>query len=190
MESRSEINGASLETAKNPVDTLTKEELLAFSAQIKVGETSLRRVYEAKMVDEAGLRRLIKEYQAGHDLRRALAREFMVKELKFERDPTLRNLLPPEVQPKKSSESLSQHSDDAVLLASGGVVNSGEHGGTAQNSKTSDSSQQTGIVNNLKHGKTSVKYRRQTTVSPELLVALTLATAALAVYALWLTFTR
>jgi hypothetical protein len=172
------------ETTNAAVDSLSKEELLAYSGQIRVGETSLRRVYEAKMVDEKGLRRLIKEYQAGHDLRRALAREFMVKELKFERDPTLRDLLPPEAQPRKQDKT----NDGGEQYNGSGVAVTGI-GATDQASTNS------GVASNVTPGtaktaKQPAYSRRQTSVSPGVLIGLTLLTIGLAVCAIWLTLSK
>jgi hypothetical protein len=172
------------EATNAAVESLSKEELLAYSGQIRVGETSLRRVYEAKMVDEKGLRRLIKEYQAGHDLRRALAREFMVKELKFERDPTLRDLLPPEVQPrergKASSRAHQYDNDGAAPVAVAPAATQPEHVAATPNTN----------ANAAKTTNLPVRKSNETSVSPGVLVGLTLLTIGLAIYAIWLTVTK
>jgi hypothetical protein len=174
------------ESTNAAVDSLSKEELLAFSGQIRVGETSLRRVFEAKMIDEKGLRRLIKEYQAGHDLRRALAREFMVKELKFERDPTLRNLLPLEAQPRSQGEANTADGNDGNGAGvGGGVSDVGSSAQAAQQTAAHKNSGQAGRGSPSRPTKT-----RQSNVSPLILISLTLFTIMLAVYAIWLTATR
>ena len=180
---RGETPPAAAETAQVTVDALSKTELLAYSAQIRVGETSLRRVFEAKMVDEKGLRRLIKEYQAGHDLRRALAREFMVKELRFERDPTLRDLLPPEAQPRKQENLAGRGSDY------------GDNGGPAGANGGPDSANRSGGGTDGKRSQPAISRpeggrQRQENVSPALLIGLTLVTIGLALYAIWLTVTK
>ncbi|CAN5403525.1 hypothetical protein BH09PAT4_BH09PAT4_01020 [soil metagenome] len=171
------------ETAKAAVDSLSKEELLAYSAQIRVGETNLRRVFEANMVDEKGLRRLIKEYQAGHDLRRALAREFMVKELKFERDPTLRDLLPPEVQPRrqgKNNEGQNQYGEGAATAVVDHIAQQ-----IAAAGKSSETLSPAAISARASQAK-----RRQANVSSGVLIGLTLVTVGLAIYAVWLTLNK
>lgn len=173
------------EATKDTVENLSKEELLAYSAQIKVGETSLRRVYEAKLVDEKGLRRLIREYQAGHDLRRALAREFMMKELKFERDPSLRDLLPPEAQPRKQGESKGQSSDYGGRATAGGSNDGGAAEPTAMPAGPTNKS--IAIAGGM--AKRAAK-NAQKNVSPLLLIGLTLVTIGLALYAIWLTATK
>ncbi|MCA9325088.1 hypothetical protein KDA23_03430 [Candidatus Saccharibacteria bacterium] len=70
---------------------LADKDLIAMSEKVKVGETNLKQIYEAKLVTEAGLKRLVSEHLAGNDIRRALAREFLAKELSYERDPRLRD---------------------------------------------------------------------------------------------------
>jgi hypothetical protein len=70
---------------------LEDAEVLRISETIKVGATSLRNVYEAKLVTGAGLRRLVNEHLQGKDIRRGLAREFMAKELSYELDPRFRD---------------------------------------------------------------------------------------------------
>lgn len=172
--------------AKEAIDTLSKEELLAYSAQIKVGETSLRRVYEAQLIDEKGLRRLIREYQAGHDLRRALAREFMMKELKFERDPSLRDLLPPEAQPRNQAESRSSTDNGGV---EGGTI-AARANGSAGSAAESAARTATDPTQSAPAKPQSFKSSRQQNVSPAVLTALTLLTIGLAIYAVWLTFTK
>lgn len=167
------------------VDSLKKEDLLAFSSQIRVGETSLRRVFEANMVDEKGLRRLIKEYQAGHDLRRALAREVMVKELRFERDPTLRDLLPTELLPHKQGEPNTINNKTISGGGSAGTVD------TTQKT-TAVNDRPTAVPSETAASTASQRYikRRQSNVSPAFLVGLTFLTIGLAIYAIWLTLTR
>lgn len=172
------------EIAKDAVDTLSKDELLAYSSQIKVGETSLRRVYEAKLVDEKGLRRLIREYQAGHDLRRALAREFMVKELKFERDPSLRDLLPPEAQPRKQGGDKGEGGDYGSGSAAG-AQGAGASQLAPRGSAKGGGDAMPAAGSSSRRTKTSQK-----NVSPLLLIGLTLVTIGLALYAIWLTVSK
>jgi hypothetical protein len=69
------------------------DEIMAMSEKIKVGETNLKKIYEAKLVTESGLRRLVTEHLEGNDIRRSLAREFLAKELSYERDPHFREPL-------------------------------------------------------------------------------------------------
>jgi hypothetical protein len=172
------------ETTKAAIDTLSREELLAYSAQIRVGETSLRRVYEAQMVDEKGLRRLIKEYQAGHDLRRALAREFLVKELKFERDPSLRDLLPLETQPRRQTSRKT----DGVGYGDGAAT--AEVSDIARQIATAGRSEKSVDPAITMTSRSSARSGQQKNVSAGLLIGMTLLTIGLAVYAVWLTLTR
>jgi hypothetical protein len=177
------LPAAPAEAAQPTIDTMSKAELLTFAATIKVGETNLRRVYEAQLVDERGLRRLIREQQAGHDLRRALAREFLVKELKFERDPTLQDVVLAEQAPREqqSNASQSQQSNDSAGAAAGNPT--GVWPG--KSNKPAAGQPISPAATPLRPAR-----RRQAQVSPGLLVGLTAATIGLAIYALWLTITR
>ena len=72
------------------VERMEQKELLEVGEKIIIDGTSARSIYEAKRITESGLRHLVGEYLSGGDLKRALARELVVKELSFERDPFLR----------------------------------------------------------------------------------------------------
>lgn len=178
-----EVPASLAEAAQPTIETMSKAELLTFAATIKVGETNLRRVYEAQLVDERGLRRLMREQQAGHDLRRALAREFLVKELKFERDPTLQDVVLAEQAPREQQSDVgqSQQANGGASTAEGRSikVRPGKLHGPAAGQPTSPA------VAPMRPPR-----RRQAQVSPVLLVGLTAATIGLAIYALWLTITR
>lgn len=176
---------AAAEPAKNeqaaakpdkPLERLNRQELLNLSGTIRFGETNLRRVFEARLVNENGLRRLIREYYAGHDLRRALAREFLAKELRFERDPRLRDAGISDIRPtdQHSQTAASQHADEPTIASATAV------------SHDAPSSSSTPPVSK----RVTVKSPRQATVSPLLLTILTLITIGLAIYAIWLTITR
>jgi hypothetical protein len=82
---------------KHEVKEFTKLQLLETGEKIKVGSTNLKRIFEAKLITESGLKRLVHEHLENKDIRRGLAREFLAKELSYERDPRFRDLLPPEV---------------------------------------------------------------------------------------------
>jgi hypothetical protein len=71
---------------------LRDEDVMRISETINIGATNLRQVYEAKLVTRSGLRRLVSEHLEGRDIRRGLAREFLAKELSYERDPRLRDI--------------------------------------------------------------------------------------------------
>lgn len=69
---------------------LTTEELVAVSAQIKVGGENLQEIYSAKRISEPGLRAIVLEYVRGGNVKKALKRELLNKELTYERDPWMR----------------------------------------------------------------------------------------------------
>ncbi|MEO6513063.1 MAG: hypothetical protein ABIR37_00090 [Candidatus Saccharimonadales bacterium] len=77
--------------AQKNVELLSRPELLVAAANIKVGATNLRRVFETNLVTEYGLRRLVQEHERGGNIRVALEREIVEKEMSYERDPGLRN---------------------------------------------------------------------------------------------------
>lgn len=162
---------AERDTKPTTVGELDRQQLLEVSGKIRFGETNLRRVFEAKLVDEAGLRRLVQEYYEGHDLRRALAREFLAKELRFERDPRLRGHVPEGTTvgggTAISSAAVSDASSDGPLA-----------GGTDQ------------AAPGQATPATAAHRSRQTDASPGLVIGLVVLTVALAIYAVWLTLTR
>lgn len=75
------------------VETLNREELLRMAEKIVVDGSSLRQIYETKLVGERGLRRLVQEHLRGGDLKKALRREVIEREIDFERDPAMRDLV-------------------------------------------------------------------------------------------------
>lgn len=174
------VQKTNYETGAAPTETpaaveSNHQQLIEKSAKIKIGETNLRRVWESRLVDEKGLKRLIAEHEAGRDIRRALASEFLAKELRFERDPYLRDQLSAEV----------------AGLAGGGKHISEQSQSTSSDGRPANKAPTTSSVvaaNNAK--KASKKYRQPATISPLLLFGLTLITILLALYAVWLTFTR
>jgi len=78
------------------IDTLSRAELLSLSETIIIDGSSLRQIYETHLVGEHGLRRLIAEHLRGGDLKKALQREIVEREIDFERDPILRDMVPQE----------------------------------------------------------------------------------------------
>jgi hypothetical protein len=74
------------------IATLNRAELLTLSEKIIVDGSSLRQIYETHLIGERGLRRLIAEYVNGGDLKKALKREIVEREIDFERDPAMRDL--------------------------------------------------------------------------------------------------
>lgn len=76
------------------VETLSRAELLNLSEKIIVDGSSLRQIYETHLIGERGLRRLIQEHLQGGDLKKALRREVVEREIDFERDPAMRDQAP------------------------------------------------------------------------------------------------
>jgi hypothetical protein len=78
-------------TPKKKVEALSRAELLTAAAEVQVGATNLRRVYETNLITEQGLRRLVAVHESGDNVRESLEREIVEKETSYERDPHLRN---------------------------------------------------------------------------------------------------
>ncbi len=81
----------SLPGVEKNIDTLNRVDLLKLSERIIIDGASLRQIYETRLVGEKGLRRLVKEHLKGGDVKKALRREIVEREIDFERDPGLRD---------------------------------------------------------------------------------------------------
>lgn len=79
------------------VETLSRAELLDLSEKVIIDGSSLRQIYETHLVGERGLRRLLAEHLHGGDLKKALRREIIEREIDFERDPGLRDMAPVQI---------------------------------------------------------------------------------------------
>jgi hypothetical protein len=73
------------------IEHLNRAELMAISDKIYVEGSSLRQIYENRLVGEKGLRRLVAEHLRGGNIKKALRREIMEREIDFERDPVMRD---------------------------------------------------------------------------------------------------
>lgn len=76
------------------VDTMSREELLQLGERIEIDGNSLRKIFETHLIGERGLRRLVAEHLRGGNLRKALKREVLEREIDFERDPAMRDIAP------------------------------------------------------------------------------------------------
>lgn len=74
------------------LETLTRDQLLEMAEKVSIDGKSLRHAYEARVIGEKGLRRLLEEYERGGDMREALKREILEHQIDFERDPAMRDL--------------------------------------------------------------------------------------------------
>lgn len=79
------------ELANLKAQTMSKLELVLLAEKINIDGTNLRQVYEARLLGERGLRRVIAIYLRGGNVKRSLRRELIEKEIDFERDPSLRD---------------------------------------------------------------------------------------------------
>lgn len=76
------------------VETLSHNELLEIGNKIMINGTTLRQIYDSHLIGERGLRRLVHEHLIGGDIAKALKMEISERELDFERDPLLRDMVP------------------------------------------------------------------------------------------------
>lgn len=73
------------------IETLSRAELLSISEKIVLDGSTLHQIYETHLVGERGLRRLVQEHLQGGDVKKALRREIVEREIDFERDPVMRD---------------------------------------------------------------------------------------------------
>jgi hypothetical protein len=108
------------------IDTFSRTELLAISQKIIVDGTSLRQIYEAHLVGERGLRRLVKEHLRGGNVKKALKREIVERQIDFERDPIVRDKAYTEVARQESSgaklETIIQKVDNSIPYVDSGTL--------------------------------------------------------------------
>jgi hypothetical protein len=99
---------AKSEEAAISAHTIKRSELLKVAASIKVEGSSLKQIYEAHLVGEKGLRRIVAEYLRGGNFKKTLKRELLEREKDFERDPKLRD--------QASTQSVSSSNADLENL--------------------------------------------------------------------------
>lgn len=72
------------------VETYSAEELKHASEKIRIDGVTLKDIQETYHLDERSVRRVMKQFVEGGNVREALNREIVEKELKYERDPRMR----------------------------------------------------------------------------------------------------
>ncbi len=70
---------------------LKRKEMLLVAGKIEISHTTLRKLFEANQISEKGLRRILEVYFRGGNIKKALKRELVEREIDFERDPNLRD---------------------------------------------------------------------------------------------------
>ncbi len=70
---------------------LKRRELLLIASKVEVMGTNLRKIHESGQLTEKGLRRMIEVYLRGGNVKKALKRELLEREIDFERDPAIRD---------------------------------------------------------------------------------------------------
>ena len=76
---------------EKPVAVLSKNELVKIAENIKIDGTTLRKIFESHLISEKGLRRVISTFLRGGNIKRALNREILQRQIDFEKDPVLRD---------------------------------------------------------------------------------------------------
>lgn len=89
--SKPRIEITTLKPIDRHIETISRADLLDLSAKTLVDGSTLRKVYEASLITEKGLRRVLIEHLRGGDIKRALKRELVEREKDFERDPNIRD---------------------------------------------------------------------------------------------------
>lgn len=150
------------------------EDIVRLSETITVGATNLKKIYEAKLITDGGLRRLVSEHLQGKDLRRGLAREFLTKELSYERDPRFRDIVPVETKgpQRQAGSTAGQPVGQDLALSTAGTA-------------TEPTSNPTPAV-----PKSIPVKQARTSVSTGILTLLSFIALALAAYAVWLGLTH
>lgn len=151
---------------------LRDEDIRRLSETITIGATNLRKIHEAKLITDGGLRRLVNEHLQGKDIRRGLAREFLTKELSYERDPHFRDIVPLEAVGKRPGAAGT--SDQSVA---GQVV-------------TSAATQTAPVAPNKAARKPIRVKQKRSQVSTGVLTVLSIVALFLAAYAVWLGLMR
>jgi hypothetical protein len=100
------------ETKAVNVETMSRAELLSLSEKAMIDGSSLRQIYETHLIGEHGLRRLVAEYLRDGDLKKALRREIIERQIDFERDPAIRDIA---VYPNPLSTSTTTDNGRAAL---------------------------------------------------------------------------
>lgn len=88
---------ATANTGGKRIETLSRAELMDLSEKILIDGSSLRQIYETHLIGERGLRRLVAEHLRDGDLHKALRHEIIEREIDFERDPVMRDMVPVQI---------------------------------------------------------------------------------------------
>lgn len=89
---------------------MSREDMLALAASIRLEGVSIEEMYKAKRIDEEGLRRIVVAFLRGEDVHKLVASEVIRYQMRFERDPQLRatsvTAAPqaPEVKPRRTKQ--------------------------------------------------------------------------------------
>lgn len=102
-------------------EQFSTSELEQAAEKIRVDDTSLKELYDSGRLNEQAVRRVVTEFVEGRSVRSAISRELLEKELRFERDPNLRNA---PVARSGTSFSGGGSTQDTAAVAGALLVNS------------------------------------------------------------------
>ncbi len=74
------------------IETMNRVDLIALAEHVEIEGTTLRRIFETKLIGENAVRRIMKEYLKNGDLNKLLKQEILEHEMDFERDPAIRDI--------------------------------------------------------------------------------------------------
>lgn len=105
------------------VEAYTTTELKQASEKIRVDGITLKELWDTNRLDEKALRRVVTEFVEGGSVRAALNKELLEKELRYERDPRMRQL-------SGSSGSAVTGTSAGVVASVVGAITIGRHTGS------------------------------------------------------------
>jgi hypothetical protein len=99
---------------EKPVAVMSKNELIKVAENIKIDGTSLKKIYESHLISEKGLRRIISTFLRGGNVKRALNREILQRQIDFEKDPILRDSFDGSIEDNRQEDSKNESVDSLL----------------------------------------------------------------------------
>ncbi len=96
--------------------TMKLEELLEVADSVHVDGVSISEMFRAGRLDEEGLRRIMSDFLRGHRIERVVAEEILRQQLRFERDPQLRQIPLTAMQDDLGSRSQSERAQQRKVF--------------------------------------------------------------------------
>lgn len=144
-ESKKKLPESAKPEPKVDVYRLNHKELMKYAKKIKIEKTSLKKIFENKVIGEKALRRIIDVYLKGGDVKKRLNKEIIERQIDFERDPILRDQGPIESDNNHNGVSADVRENQRIL---------------SDDQSKKQSSKLTSIINPLRSSKQPTKARR------------------------------